>query len=765
MSVIDCAGLAAWSVSNEMLDWFNLRFPSGAGAYQDVLDAMAWDDYPAFAHLLLNCAGPDEDGLLEIDGSASRQHVFAAGRLIVHGEIRIDGWVRAGLTIQADNNVRAGLGVIAGWSIWVGGSVHSERRIKASTRIDAGENIEAGQTIWSGCAIVAGGNIHSRESILVGKDDRSDSPYSHHWDADLDNVFRENKISFTNKIAQIGNQNNRCNALLVDCTSIGLSAGGDIAAGDCISCATTIKATENITAGRAILAGRSIEAGDNIIVGKSPLLEWQPCLQDGLESDHLIRSTSICGKSGVDNAPKKRYVIKHGEQPFMSGTGISVGGDIWCDGKIRGDSITVRGSVFAARYVAAVGDIIVGKTLIACERIQGASVFAGWGAEAGDRIVVDRKAKGGHKVSAKSSPSSEIDAHETRQVPSEEDGLGFDQKTAGRPLQGIKLDMSDINVLQKPSRKQSELSIFKAGNARPLSIKVIGVGGAGGNVLDFLVSQDLEGIELIATNTDAQALARCNAGKKLLLGDDGLAAGGDPSVGCRAADHSREQIAEILKGADLVFIVAGLGGGTGTGAGPVIANIANELRIFTIALVTHPFEFEGERRRSADVSIAAWEKELSSLIVLSQDRIVEAYDAAMSMDGAFRAINQLYFDAIRGIAAALCFPSLVNMTGGQVCVAMAGLGTMCSGIACGADRARIATERALSLQLSNGGRISGGKRVLLIVTAARGLKQKEVSQVISAARSAVASGTKLFLGTAYDDTLSDNIAVTGFAIG
>ncbi len=699
----------------------------------------------------------DLDAVLEIDGAVQRKHVFAAGRLIVHGAINIYGWIRAGLTIKADHDVRTGLGVRAGWSVLVGGCICSDGRITASARIDAGGNIDSGETIWSGCAVTSGGSIHSNERILVGKIDVSDSPWPYRWNTDLSKVFRDNTISFKAVVDPIDDHGNRCNALLADCTTIGLKAAGDIVAADCISCATTIRAGENITAGQAIWAGRSISSGENIIVGRNPSLEWRPMLAEGLESDIETESTSACGKSGIDNALNEDFAVNHDcnvrtvhDRPGITGKGISAEGDIWCDGKIRGTTIRAGGSVFSARYVAANEDIIAGKSLIACERIQCSSVIAGWGIESGGQIIADEKAQAAHTITAKDIISYKRRSPKVSQRQLGPAGIDSDHEPA----------LHGINQPKSPTQTQSELLVFNTKNTKYPIIKVIGVGGAGCNALDYLAKQDLDGIELIATNTDKQALARCKVSKKLLLGNDGLAAGGNLDVGARAASDSREQIADLLKGSHLVFIVAGLGGGTGTGAGPVIARIANDLGIFTIGLVTYPFRFEMGRSGNADAGMASWEKELSSLFVLSNDRLGGVSDADMSMADAFDLIDQLHSDAITGISEVLRSPSLVNMSSDMVCAAIAGLGTIYSACACGPDRATEATEHAFALRLSHRTRIKDAKRIFLIVTAARGMKQKEVKKVISAARLAVEPGVELFLGTTYDDTLSDRMRVT-----
>ena len=196
----------------------------------------------------------------------------------------------------------------------------------------------------------------------------------------------------------------------------------------------------------------------------------------------------------------------------------------------------------------------------------------------------------------------------------------------------------------------------------------------------------------------------------------------------------------------------------------MIARIANDLGIFTIGLVTYPFRFEMGRSGNADAGMASWEKELSSLLVLSNDRLGEVSDVDMSMADAFNLIDQLHSDAITGISEVLRSPSLVNMSSDMVCAAIAGAGTIYSACACGPERAREATNHAFALHLSNRTQIKDANSIFLIITAARGMKQKEVKKVISAARLAVEPSVRLFLGTASDDTLGDMIRVTVFAV-
>ena len=298
-------------------------------------------------------------------------------------------------------------------------------------------------------------------------------------------------------------------------------------------------------------------------------------------------------------------------------------------------------------------------------------------------------------------------------------------------------------------------------------IKVIGVGGAGGNAVDHMIREGVMGVEFIAANTDAQALARSVAHKKVRLGKTGLGAGAKPEAGRVAADGEREQIAEALKGAHMVFITAGMGGGTGTGAGPIVAEVARELGILTVAVVTKPFGFEGKRLKVAEAGIAELQKNVDSLIVILNDKLMDVLGDDVSMDEAFKAADNVLRNAVGGIAEIINFPGLVNVDFEDVRTVMGemGMAMMGSANAVGVDRARIAAEQAVASPLLEGINLSGAKGVLVNITATRGLKMKEVNEVMSTVREFAAEDSHIIFGAVYDETMGEEIRVTVVATG
>ena len=242
-------------------------------------------------------------------------------------------------------------------------------------------------------------------------------------------------------------------------------------------------------------------------------------------------------------------------------------------------------------------------------------------------------------------------------------------------------------------------------------IKVIGVGGAGGNAVDHMIREGVMGVEFVAANTDAQALKRSVAHKKLRLGKTGLGAGAKPEVGRNAAVEEREQIAEALKGAHMAFITAGMGGGTGTGAAPIVAEVAREMGILTVAVVTKPFAFEGKRSKIAEAGLAELQKHVDSLIVILNDKLMDVLGDDVSMDEAFKAADNVLRNAVGGIAEIINFPGLVNVDFEDVRTVMGemGMAMMGSAYASGVDRARIAAEQAVASPLLEGVNLSGAK--------------------------------------------------------
>jgi cell division protein FtsZ len=298
-------------------------------------------------------------------------------------------------------------------------------------------------------------------------------------------------------------------------------------------------------------------------------------------------------------------------------------------------------------------------------------------------------------------------------------------------------------------------------------IKVIGIGGAGGNAVDHMIREGVMGVEFLAANTDAQALKRSVAHRKIRLGKSGLGAGAKPESGRQAAVDEREQIAESLKGAHMVFITAGMGGGTGTGAGPVVAEVARELGILTVAVVTKPFGFEGKRLKVAEEGIAELQKHVDSLIVILNDKLMDVLGDDVSMDEAFKAADNVLRNAVGGIAEIINFPGLVNVDFEDVRTVMGemGMAMMGSANAAGVDRARIAAEQAVASPLLEGINLSGAKGVLVNITSTRGLKMKEVNEVMNTVRAFAADDAHIIFGAVYDEGMGEDIRVTVVATG
>ncbi|EXI67743.1 MAG: Cell division protein FtsZ [Candidatus Accumulibacter adjunctus] len=309
--------------------------------------------------------------------------------------------------------------------------------------------------------------------------------------------------------------------------------------------------------------------------------------------------------------------------------------------------------------------------------------------------------------------------------------------------------------------------IEKEQSERDTVIKVIGIGGAGGNAVDHMIREGVNGVDFITANTDSQALGRSIALQKLQLGKTGLGAGAKPEAGKSAAIEEREAIAASLQGAHMVFITAGMGGGTGTGAAPIVAEVARELGVLTVAVVTKPFAFEGKRLKVAEVGISELQKHVDSLIVILNDRLMDVLGEDVSMDDAFRAADNVLRNAVGGIAEIINFPGLVNVDFEDVRTVMGemGMAMMGSANAAGVDRARIAAERAVSSPLLEGVNLSGAKGVLVNITASRSLKMKEVNEVMNTVRAFAADDAHIIFGAVYDEQMAEEIRVTVVATG
>ena len=294
-------------------------------------------------------------------------------------------------------------------------------------------------------------------------------------------------------------------------------------------------------------------------------------------------------------------------------------------------------------------------------------------------------------------------------------------------------------------------------------IKVIGVGGCGGNAVEHMIERGLSGVEFICANTDAQALRRSTARTQLQLGSTltrGLGAGARPEIGRDAAMEDRDRIAEMITGADMLFITAGMGGGTGTGAAPVIADIAKSLGILTVAVVTRPFRFEGKREKVAQAGIEELQKKVDSLIIIPNDKLITVLGEDIALLEAYAAANDVLHGAVSGIAEVINFPGLVNVDFADVRTVMGevGMAMMGSATASGDDRGRVAAEQAVKSPLLEDVNLAGARGVLVNVTASAGLKMREYYEVMNTIKEFTAEDAMVIVGTVIDDSMEDEPA-------
>ena len=300
-------------------------------------------------------------------------------------------------------------------------------------------------------------------------------------------------------------------------------------------------------------------------------------------------------------------------------------------------------------------------------------------------------------------------------------------------------------------------------------IKVIGVGGGGGNAVEHMIQRSVGGVEFICANTDAQALSRSAAHRTIQLGVSGLGAGSKPEKGKDAAEAAEADIRTAIEGAHMLFITAGMGGGTGTGAAPVIARVAKEMGILTVGVVTKPFDWEGGRRMdNADAGLSELEANVDSLIVVLNEKLLEVLGDDITQDEAFAHANDVLKNAVGGIAEIINVPGHVNVDFEDVRTVMGepGKAMMGTAVASGPDRARIAAEQAVACPLLEGIDLSGARGVLVLITAAKGsLKLSESKLAMNTIRAYASADAHVIYGTAYDDGLGDNIRVTVVATG
>ncbi|GAB2490273.1 cell division protein FtsZ [Arenimonas alkanexedens] len=302
-------------------------------------------------------------------------------------------------------------------------------------------------------------------------------------------------------------------------------------------------------------------------------------------------------------------------------------------------------------------------------------------------------------------------------------------------------------------------------------IKVIGVGGGGGNAVAHMVNAGVEGVEFITANTDSQAIKQCGAKIQLQLGGNvtkGLGAGANPEVGRQAALEDRERIVEALEGADMVFITAGMGGGTGTGAAPVVAQLAKEMGILTVAVITKPFPFEGRRRMQVALKgIEELSHHCDSLITIPNEKLITVLGRQATMVQAFRAANDVLLGAVKGIADLIVSPGLINVDFADVRTVMSemGLAMMGTGVARGDDRAQAAAEAAISNPLLDEVNLSGANGVLVNITAGPDFTMAEFDEIGRTIEDFASEDATVVIGTSLDPDMKDEVRVTVVATG
>lgn len=306
---------------------------------------------------------------------------------------------------------------------------------------------------------------------------------------------------------------------------------------------------------------------------------------------------------------------------------------------------------------------------------------------------------------------------------------------------------------------------------RGAKIRVVGVGGGGGNAVNSMIDKGLVGVDFVAINCDLQALARNNSEHKVQIGKNltrGLGAGADPSVGQRAVEEDREEIARVLAGSDMVFITAGMGGGTGTGGAPVVANIAKSLGALVVGIITRPFNSEGRRRLGqAESGIEEMKKQVDTLIVIPNQRLLDIIDRRTPMIEAFELANQVLYHATRGISEVITVPGLINVDFADVRTIMREMGDalMGTGVASGDNRAVEAAHAAISSPLLEGVSIAGAQGILLNITGGKDMSLVEVDEATSIIHEAAGDDANVILGTVIDENLSEDIMVTVIATG
>lgn len=342
-------------------------------------------------------------------------------------------------------------------------------------------------------------------------------------------------------------------------------------------------------------------------------------------------------------------------------------------------------------------------------------------------------------------------------------GLPSITKACQKPITGKVTTTS--SVLNSPLTLDSHESKFSSDWGTV--IKVIGIGGLGGKAIEYMIDRGVGGVEFIVADTDARALKRSSAKTLVQLGRTVLGTHAEAEAGFNAAMETRQQIAECLKGAHMLFFFFGMGGGTGMGATPVFAEMARELGILTVGLVTMPFGFEGKRLENASTGIAKLQPYIDSLIVIPNERLIVILGDDATMDEVFNAVHDVFLKAVSGIVEMLRTQELVGLDFEDVrtVLCQGGLGIMGISTATGVNRARVAAQKVFDYPLLEGVNLAGAQGALISITAKRGLRMKEINEVMNVVRGAIAEDAHIVFGTSYDDSMGDDLRIALIATG
>jgi len=308
-------------------------------------------------------------------------------------------------------------------------------------------------------------------------------------------------------------------------------------------------------------------------------------------------------------------------------------------------------------------------------------------------------------------------------------------------------------------------------SARGAKIRVVGVGGGGGNAVNSMIDKGLIGVDFVSINCDLQALERNKASHKIQIGKNltrGLGAGADPGIGYRAVEEDREEIARALTGSDMVFVTAGMGGGTGTGGGPLVSNIAKSVGALVVGIITKPFASEGKKRREqADLGIEEMKKQVDTLIIIPNQKLLDIIDRRTPLLDAFELANQVLYNATRGISEVITVPGLINVDFADVRTIMREMGDalMGTGVATGENRAIEAANAAISSPLLEGISIAGAQGILVNITGGKDMTLVEVDEATGIIHEAAGDDANVILGTVIDDEMTEEITVTVIATG